>query len=616
MLLRQNIHSIISKKAILLGFFWFSILSLTAQNQIKSDSLELIYNEGNFDDSEELNLLKQLADNETNADKKLNFSSELIIAAKSKDSGSYEYSGYLQKGNAYQMKGDLTKALENYIEAAKTADNYALEDEKGVINISIADVYSEMEDNTTAMLYYRKALNEMGEHLENADDSLNLASLQLNLGDEYINQKKLDSALYLSQESQKIFGAKPEWEPYEAYSLGNIGLIYAELEDLENAESNLNKAIEVMTEYGDYQPICVYLNAMSDVFENKGNKAKSVEYAKKSLDIAKQFGLKDEIGEANFRLYDIYKRRRNFKDALEFYETYHTYNDSVRNISDVQKSAKELKDFEVGLKQKELELIDEKRKTQKIILYAVIAVLLLIAFLARSLFKSNKYIKKTNEVIAHEKERSEKLLLNILPEETAHELKEKGKVEAKKFDDVTILFTDFKGFTSQSEKLSPEDVVKSIDHYFAEFDAITEKYGLEKIKTIGDAYMCAGSLPHPLEDHAAKVCQAGLEMAEFVKKTKRSINHKLAKFDIRIGVNTGAVVAGVVGTKKFQYDIWGDAVNTAARMESSSEIGRVNISQSTKKALEKYDVFEFTERGALEAKGKGKIDMFFVDYVG
>jgi len=127
--------------------------------------------------------------------------------------------------------------------------------------------------------------------------------------------------------------------------------------------------------------------------------------------------------------------------------------------------------------------------------------------------------------------------------------------------------------------------------------------------------MCAGGLPFPSPDHAVKTCQAALEMVEFVRKTKRSINHKLAKFDIRVGINTGAVVAGVVGTKKFQYDIWGDTVNTASRMESSSEIGKVNISESTYDQLKKFDVFNFTSRGSLNAKGKGKIAMYFVEYI-
>ena len=162
--------------------------------------------------------------------------------------------------------------------------------------------------------------------------------------------------------------------------------------------------------------------------------------------------------------------------------------------------------------------------------------------------------------------------------------------------------------------LSPEDLVKSIDYYFSKFDEIVEKFKLEKIKTIGDAYMCAGGIPFPIDHQAAKAVQAGLEMAEFVKQPKRNLDHNLAKFDIRIGIHTGPIVAGVVGTKKFQYDIWGDTVNTAARMESASEIGRVNVSQYTSELLKNYDMFELTPRGALEAKGKGKIEMFFVDY--
>lgn len=194
--------------------------------------------------------------------------------------------------------------------------------------------------------------------------------------------------------------------------------------------------------------------------------------------------------------------------------------------------------------------------TQKIIIFAIAIILLIIIFLVFSLFKRNKFMKYANEIIASEKQRSDDLLTNILPEETAEELKEHGVVKAKQFDSVSVLFTDFKGFTEEAGKLSPEKLVESINYYFSKFDEIIEKYELEKNKTIGDAYMCAGGLLFPVENHTAKMCQAALEITGFVKKTKRSINHKLAKFDIRVGIHTGSVIAGVVGTTKFQYDIW------------------------------------------------------------
>ncbi|WP_431134075.1 adenylate/guanylate cyclase domain-containing protein [Psychroserpens mesophilus] len=555
-------------------------------------------------------LLQELVDAETNAEKKLTYSLQLIVTANSMDSNAYKYSGYLQKGNAYQMKGDLTKALESYFEASRIADKNDLIDKKGSINISIADAYSIMGDNETSVRYYREAL----ELLEESGDSINLASAQLNLGDEYFNQKKLDSALYLFSESGKIFKAK-DFELGEAYNIGNVGLVYAEMGEIEKAEENLNHAVDVLTKLGDYQPICVYLNAISDIFEEKNNTSKALEYALKSLNISKRFGLKDEIGEANLRLSDIYEKRGDFKESFSYYKEHIKYRDSVANVKSVQKMASVRADDEISKKQLEVDLANQQTKTQRIIVFAIALVLLFIIFLAISLFKRNKFMRNANETIAIEKQRSDDLLTNILPEETAEELKQHGVVKAKQFDSVSVLFTDFKGFTEEAGKLSPEKLVESINFYFSKFDEIIEKYELEKIKTIGDAYMCAGGLPFPVENHTAKMCQAALEITEFVKKTKRSINHKLAKFDIRVGINTGSVVAGVVGTTKFQYDIWGDAVNIAARMESASEPGRVNISESTYQILKQFDVFQFTPRGEIEAKGKGKIQMYFVDYV-
>lgn len=225
-------------------------------------------------------------------------------------------------------------------------------------------------------------------------------------------------------------------------------------------------------------------------------------------------------------------------------------------------------------------------------------------------------IEIATEEIREEKERSESLLLNILPEEIAEELKEKGSAETQLIDLVTVLFTDFKGFTALSEELSPQNLVKEINHCFSAFDHIMEKCGVEKIKTIGDAYMAAGGLPTPNTSHPRDVIKAAIEIQEFILGLAEDKKRKGEPFfEIRIGVHTGPVVAGIVGVKKFQYDIWGDTVNTASRMESSGAVGRVNVSESTYELIKDLPEYSFESRGKVQAKGKGLLEMFFVDKV-
>ncbi|HNP55314.1 MAG TPA: adenylate/guanylate cyclase domain-containing protein [Ferruginibacter sp.] len=213
--------------------------------------------------------------------------------------------------------------------------------------------------------------------------------------------------------------------------------------------------------------------------------------------------------------------------------------------------------------------------------------------------------------VQREKKRSDELLLNILPAAVAEELKQKGESEAQSIDEVTVLFTDFKGFTQLSEKMTPRELVSEINECFSAFDQIMQRHGIEKIKTIGDSYMAAGGLPTPNQTHAEDVVNAALEIQSFMQSMKQQ---KAAAgkpyFDIRIGIHTGPVVAGIVGLKKFAYDIWGDTVNTASRMESSGEAGKVNISASTYEKVK--DKYACEYRGKITAKGKGEIDMYFI----
>jgi class 3 adenylate cyclase len=210
--------------------------------------------------------------------------------------------------------------------------------------------------------------------------------------------------------------------------------------------------------------------------------------------------------------------------------------------------------------------------------------------------------------LASEKKKSDDLLYNILPYETAQELKHFGKTEARYFESTSVLFTDFVGFTSTAEKLSPVELVTAIGECFQAFDNIAEKYGIEKIKTIGDSYMAAGGLPVSNETHAENTVAAAIEILDFMNQ--RNKNTKLAVFELRLGINSGSVVAGVVGHKKIQYDIWGDTVNTASRMEQHSKPGRINISESTYQLIRHRYNCEY--RGEIEVKGKGKIKMYFV----
>jgi class 3 adenylate cyclase/ActR/RegA family two-component response regulator len=210
------------------------------------------------------------------------------------------------------------------------------------------------------------------------------------------------------------------------------------------------------------------------------------------------------------------------------------------------------------------------------------------------------------EQLDDEKKKSDGLLLNILPEEIAVELKKKGKVQSKQYENVTVLFTDFVNFTGISAQMTPTELVQEIHQNFTVFDAIMEKYELEKIKTIGDAYLAVCGLPNETDDHAKRVVKAAIDICNYMD------SHK-GKFQIRVGINTGPVVAGIVGVKKYAYDIWGDTVNMASRMESSSEPSKINISASTYELVK--DEFACSYRGKINAKNKGEVDMWFVNRI-
>ncbi len=215
--------------------------------------------------------------------------------------------------------------------------------------------------------------------------------------------------------------------------------------------------------------------------------------------------------------------------------------------------------------------------------------------------------EKTKELLL-EKERTDKLLANVLPKSAADELRTKGRATSKIFDFVTVLFCDIEGFTKIAEQLNPEVLVDRLDSYYFYFDNVVEKYNIEKIKTIGDAYMCVGGLPKSNRTNPIEVILVALEMLEYIKNLKQT---QSTIWDLRIGIHTGAVIGGVIGQKRLTFDIWGDTVNTASRMESSGESGRINISEQTHKYVKDFFICEY--RGKMPVKYKGNVDMYFVN---
>lgn len=272
-----------------------------------------------------------------------------------------------------------------------------------------------------------------------------------------------------------------------------------------------------------------------------------------------------------------------------------------------------VKDLELANSAKELQLQASQNRSN-IMLFILAFIVLATVFIIRGYFVKRKgliLLEQMHKQIVVEKQKSEDLLLNILPESIAGELKEFGRTTPCRFENATVMFTDFEGFTRYSEKHSPEELVEMVDLYFRAFDQIVKKHGIEKIKTIGDSYMCVAGIPTTNKFHAASMIRAAFEFREFVSQEavrKQKVNQPYLR--MRIGVHSGPLVAGVVGSRKFSYDVWGDTVNIAARMEQAGEANGINISESVYEMVK--DEFDFIYRGEVEAKHKGRMKMYFV----
>jgi len=522
-------------------------------------------------------------------------------------------------GRDLLYKGDLTQASEHFLNSIKL--NGLIGNEKDNLNSygNLSVALAQQKDFPRALHYAEKAL-EIARQNNNKGAE---ASLLMNMGGFAVEMKDHEKGLELHRLALALNTEIGNQRGVMASEF-NIGEALGDMEDHVTAVQHLQRSLEIARAMKDDYQVAAALGGLAGAYTALGEFDKGVDLGETALASFQQMGSVVDIEQAARVLSETYQRMGRFDKAFRMYQLTVQMRDSVmseenqrgvlRNeygIENIKRALADSLEFvaEKAIQQKEIQ-------KQKIIRNGFVGGFALVALFAGVfLFQRNR--------ISKEKARSEELLLNILPAEVAEELKAKGEAEAVQIDLVTVLFTDFKGFTALSEILSPRELVKDLNECFSGFDRITSKYGIEKIKTIGDAYMAAGGLPTPNTTHAIDVVHAALEMRDFVAEGKaRKMAAGLPFFEVRIGIHTGPVVAGIVGVKKFQYDIWGDTVNTASRMESSGEPGMVNISEATyelvnkvKKSGSEEAAYTFTPRGKVQAKGKGEMEMYFVEKV-
>lgn len=532
-------------------------------------------------------------------------------------------------GAIYADKGDFIQALGFYLKSLKFSEE--LHDSLRIATAlnNIGSIY-ENDPNTylKSIEYYKRGL-EISEKIQYVDG---IGVSAQNIGQLYLSMNKHKDALGYYLTSEEAFRGIGE-NNYLPLSLASIGKIYGLEGNYQKAKQYHEEAIEISTRYSYQVRIAQSLVKLAETEALFKHYPAAIKNYREAERIALAAGAKTDLRSVYEGLSDLYARTGDFKAAYQYQQMFI----KVKNDLYKEDTARELQKlqfgFEIEKKETQIRLLTkdkalkdleiEKQTVTRNALMVGLAFLLLLAFFLYSnykqkdktskiLAKQNAEIMKQKEEIETQKLEIEKLILNILPNEVAQELRKTGKATPRYYESVTVLFTDFKEFSRIAEVLSAQDLVADLNECFIAFDRIIEEHGLEKIKTIGDAYMCACGIPTSIPDHPLRTVRAALAIQKYIEtenEVRRARGSNL--WELRIGIHTGPVIAGVVGRKKFAYDIWGNAVNLASRLETNGKEGKVNISESTYYLIK--DHFECEYRGKIYAKNIGDVDMYFVE---
>ncbi len=555
-------------------------------------------------------------------------------------------------GIAYYLQGQYVGALENWNRSLKVFES--LNDRVGVANMlsNIGAIYFNQADDVNALDHYLRSLKVS----EETGDTLRITTALINIGAVYFNKKAThDKSLEYYLRALPLAEAIKDNDAIGTTTV-NLGELYLEKGDDVSALNYLERSAKA---YEGSENIPYSLNTIGKVYAMRGDFDKALRYQEQAYNIALGLNAKLDMTQSLIGQASTYEQMGDRKNALAKYEAAKTFAIEVgasyelKNIYEgmsrlysqlkdfgnafrYQSLLTEIKDtlynfeiekklsglafnFEIEKKQGQIDLLTKDKeiqdldlKRQRFAKNAFMVGLLLVVVIVFILFRNYRQKVKINKVLDKQKDEIEALLLNILPEEVADELQREGHATPRFYDSVSVLFTDFKDFSKIAEGLSPHDLVEELNEYFNAFDDIIETHNLEKIKTIGDAYMCAGGIPTPDTSHPLNTIKAALDIVEFINmKNEERLTNGLTHWDIRIGIHTGPVVAGVVGKSKYAYDIWGSTVNIASRMESNGKPGKINISNATYMLVKEH--YTCSHRGKISAKNIGEVDMYFVE---
>lgn len=520
-------------------------------------------------------------------------------------------------GAVYYGLSNYPKAVEYYKQAVTLQEEIGDKKVVAIITENIGTIFSKVKDYSNAMRYFNKSYAIF----KDLKYYKGISKILIEIGYISMEQGNFGKALKEYEEALTI-AEKEKDKQIEIEVLSNLGELFYKKSDFQKALYYYNLCLKDSEKISNLRNMSGSRIAIGNIFHQLGKHKESVEKCKAGLQMAQKLGAISVKKDACECLYKSYKSLGNNQLALTYYEKVNAFADSLHSeetsnkMMNMEFQKQQLVDSIAYVKKESIielkhkEEVQKKEKQRNIIIVSLLFMLVV----AGGLWSSLNFVRKSREALRVEKDRSEELLLNILPAEIAEELKEKGSVNAREFDLVSILFSDFKSFTQTAEKMTPQSLVEEINVCFKAFDLIAGKYQIEKIKTIGDAYMAAGGIPHPDENSLKNIVLAGLEMQAFIiKRIFENQQNQIPAFEMRLGIHAGPIVAGIVGIKKFQYDVWGDTVNIASRVESGGMVGKVNISETLYELIKEEECFTFEYRGHIHAKGKGEIKMYFVE---